>query len=76
MHNAKYAGTTSELASMGDAHLALSTMPIMLAPHLNKQVWGCTFGIAHNANYAGTTSELASMGNAFLALFTMPNLHF
>ena len=35
VHNAKYAGTTSGLASMGDAHMALRTMPIMLAPHLN-----------------------------------------
>ena len=64
-YNAKYAETLTEWASNGGAYLALSTMPIMLAPHLNWQVLGgCIIGIRYNAEYAGTTSELASIRDA------------
>ena len=58
VYNPKYAGTTSELASIRGCIIGIV---------YNAKLWvwvECIIGIGYNAKYAGTTSELASIRDA------------
>ena len=65
-HNANYAGTTSELASMG-MHIWHCIQCQICRHHIwISKYGGCTFGIVYNAKYAGTNGESGSPGGMYI----------
>ena len=64
-----------QLASIGNAYLALYTMPTMLRHMVQlASIGDCTFGIVYNANYAETHGTLGKYWELHFRHFTQCQL--